>query len=209
MLWFSLLWQVIIPLLWKLRCFYKPHEIPSTLLFLGSYFHCFSLLLIAKSGEVSFTLQHVSKLAPFAQVLIYTLMPSGEVVADSRDYPVQRCLNNQVLTRQRSGSRGKFDVNLLAWTLPSFVLNCHQSLLADCCVAFFSRRWLWSFPPWSSFPPRGPRWVCRLTPAHCARSEPSTRASCCCRRSRSWLPLMYAALTRNILIFIPEATSGF
>lgn len=50
----------------------------------------------AKSGEVSLTLQHVSKLAPFAQVLIYTLMPSGEVVADSRDYPVQRCLNNKV-----------------------------------------------------------------------------------------------------------------
>ncbi|XP_075891854.1 alpha-2-macroglobulin-P [Nelusetta ayraudi] len=50
----------------------------------------------AKSGEVSLTLRNVSKLAPFAQVLIYTLMPSGEVVADSWDYPVQRCLNNQV-----------------------------------------------------------------------------------------------------------------
>lgn len=66
-----------------------------------SHYHCFSLFLLAKSGEVSLTLQQVSKLAPFAQVLIYTLMPNGEVVADSRDYPVQRCLDNKVLTRQQ------------------------------------------------------------------------------------------------------------
>lgn len=41
-------------------------------------------------------LRQVTKMAPFAQVLVYTVMPSGEAVADSMDFPVQLCLSNKV-----------------------------------------------------------------------------------------------------------------
>uniref|UniRef100_A0A669DFR7 Alpha-2-macroglobulin n=1 Tax=Oreochromis niloticus TaxID=8128 RepID=A0A669DFR7_ORENI len=47
-------------------------------------------------GEMSVPLTRMSDLAPFAQVVVYTLMPSGEAVADSHDFPVQLCLNNKV-----------------------------------------------------------------------------------------------------------------
>ncbi|KAG7222449.1 hypothetical protein INR49_016253 [Caranx melampygus] len=47
-------------------------------------------------GELSVTLQQVMSLAPFAQVAVYTVMPSGEAVADSQDFPIQLCLNNKV-----------------------------------------------------------------------------------------------------------------
>uniref|UniRef100_A0A8C6L946 Alpha-2-macroglobulin-like 1 n=1 Tax=Nothobranchius furzeri TaxID=105023 RepID=A0A8C6L946_NOTFU len=42
------------------------------------------------------TLNQVLDLAPYAQVVVYTLMPSGELVADSQDFPIQLCLKNQV-----------------------------------------------------------------------------------------------------------------
>lgn len=41
-------------------------------------------------------LRQVSNLAPVAQVVVYTVMPGGEAVADSQDFPVQLCLNNKV-----------------------------------------------------------------------------------------------------------------
>lgn len=47
-------------------------------------------------GEVSIPLHQVTNLAPFAQVVVYTVMPSGEAVADSRDFPIQLCLKNKV-----------------------------------------------------------------------------------------------------------------
>ncbi|XP_070685213.1 alpha-2-macroglobulin [Pempheris klunzingeri] len=47
-------------------------------------------------GEVSVSLRQVTNLAPFAQVVVYTVMASGETVADSQDFPVQLCLNNKV-----------------------------------------------------------------------------------------------------------------
>ncbi|XP_031139391.1 alpha-2-macroglobulin isoform X4 [Sander lucioperca] len=47
-------------------------------------------------GELSVSLHHVTNLAPFAQVIVYTVMPSGEAVADSEDFPIQLCLNNKV-----------------------------------------------------------------------------------------------------------------
>uniref|UniRef100_A0A1A7Y2Z2 Alpha-2-macroglobulin-like 1 n=1 Tax=Iconisemion striatum TaxID=60296 RepID=A0A1A7Y2Z2_9TELE len=47
-------------------------------------------------GELRITLNQVINLAPYAQVVLYTLMPSGEVVADSQDFPIQLCLKNQV-----------------------------------------------------------------------------------------------------------------
>lgn len=47
-------------------------------------------------GELTLSLRKVANLAPFAQVVVYTVMPSGEAVADSRNFPIQLCLNNKV-----------------------------------------------------------------------------------------------------------------
>lgn len=57
---------------------------------------CFSVMFQANKGEFTIQLKEVTKLAPFAQVVVYTVMPSGEAVADSQDYPVGLCLNNKV-----------------------------------------------------------------------------------------------------------------
>ena len=51
---------------------------------------------LVNKGELSISLQQVTNLAPFAQVVVYTVMPSGEAVADSQDFPIQLCLNNKV-----------------------------------------------------------------------------------------------------------------
>lgn len=47
-------------------------------------------------GELELTLRRTTDLAPFAQVVVFTLMPGGEAVADSLDFPVDLCLNNKV-----------------------------------------------------------------------------------------------------------------
>ncbi|XP_046891299.1 alpha-2-macroglobulin-like isoform X2 [Hypomesus transpacificus] len=47
-------------------------------------------------GELSVPLQKMVDLAPFAQVVVYTVMPSGEAVADSQDFPIRLCLKNKV-----------------------------------------------------------------------------------------------------------------
>uniref|UniRef100_H2L543 Alpha-2-macroglobulin-like protein 1 n=1 Tax=Oryzias latipes TaxID=8090 RepID=H2L543_ORYLA len=48
-------------------------------------------------GTIKIPLANVTDLAPIAQVVVYTMISSGEVVADSRDFPIQLCLNNKVL----------------------------------------------------------------------------------------------------------------
>ncbi|XP_077422124.1 alpha-2-macroglobulin-like protein 1 [Vanacampus margaritifer] len=47
-------------------------------------------------GEVTIPLHQVMDLAPFAQVLVATVLPGGEIVADSQDFPIQLCLKNKV-----------------------------------------------------------------------------------------------------------------
>ncbi|XP_078790051.1 alpha-2-macroglobulin-like isoform X2 [Oryzias latipes] len=47
-------------------------------------------------GTIKIPLTNVIDLAPIAQVVVYTIVSSGEVVADSRDFPIQLCLNNKV-----------------------------------------------------------------------------------------------------------------
>uniref|UniRef100_A0A3B3CHH6 Alpha-2-macroglobulin-like 1 n=1 Tax=Oryzias melastigma TaxID=30732 RepID=A0A3B3CHH6_ORYME len=47
-------------------------------------------------GYVRISLKNVMDLAPVAQVAIYTIVSSGQIVADSRDFPVQLCLKNKV-----------------------------------------------------------------------------------------------------------------
>uniref|UniRef100_A0A3Q3DFR4 Alpha-2-macroglobulin domain-containing protein n=1 Tax=Hippocampus comes TaxID=109280 RepID=A0A3Q3DFR4_HIPCM len=45
---------------------------------------------------VAVTVGSVIALAPFAQVVIYTVLPGGEAVADSQDFPIELCLKNKV-----------------------------------------------------------------------------------------------------------------
>ncbi|XP_056099216.1 alpha-2-macroglobulin-like protein 1 [Rhinichthys klamathensis goyatoka] len=47
-------------------------------------------------GELRFSLKKTAALAPFAQVLVYTVLPSGEAVADSMNFPIEECLPNKV-----------------------------------------------------------------------------------------------------------------
>ncbi|XP_061104533.1 alpha-2-macroglobulin-like [Conger conger] len=49
-----------------------------------------------KRGELSFSLKRTGDLAPHAQVVVYTVLPDGEVVADSYDFPIQLCFKNKV-----------------------------------------------------------------------------------------------------------------
>ncbi|XP_035289151.1 alpha-2-macroglobulin-like [Anguilla anguilla] len=49
-----------------------------------------------KRGELSFSLQQTEDLAPYAQVVVYTVLPNGEVVADNFNFPVQLCFKNKV-----------------------------------------------------------------------------------------------------------------
>uniref|UniRef100_A0A667YWP9 Alpha-2-macroglobulin-like protein 1 n=1 Tax=Myripristis murdjan TaxID=586833 RepID=A0A667YWP9_9TELE len=69
-----------------------------------TYLLCMSLFCVSghflavsvNRGELSVSLQRMTDLAPVAQVVVYTVMPSGEGVADSQDFPVQLCFNNKV-----------------------------------------------------------------------------------------------------------------
>ncbi|XP_064205638.1 alpha-2-macroglobulin-like [Anguilla rostrata] len=49
-----------------------------------------------KRGELSFSLQQTEDLAPYAQVVVYTVLPNGEVVADNFNFPIQLCFKNKV-----------------------------------------------------------------------------------------------------------------
>ncbi|KAJ8332037.1 hypothetical protein SKAU_G00429840 [Synaphobranchus kaupii] len=49
-----------------------------------------------KRGELSFSLQQTEYLAPYAQVVVYTMLPNAEVMADSLDFPIQLCFKNKV-----------------------------------------------------------------------------------------------------------------
>ncbi|XP_036379385.1 alpha-2-macroglobulin-like [Megalops cyprinoides] len=49
-----------------------------------------------KKGELSLTLQQMAELVPYAQVVVYTVLPVGEIVADSSDFPIQLCFRNKV-----------------------------------------------------------------------------------------------------------------
>ncbi|XP_060736640.1 alpha-2-macroglobulin-like protein 1 [Tachysurus vachellii] len=47
-------------------------------------------------GTLVLSLQNTIKLSPVAQVVLYTVLPSGESVADSLNYQIQLCLANKV-----------------------------------------------------------------------------------------------------------------
>uniref|UniRef100_A0A8C2AY23 Uncharacterized protein n=1 Tax=Cyprinus carpio TaxID=7962 RepID=A0A8C2AY23_CYPCA len=47
-------------------------------------------------GKVTFRLKNTAALTPYAQVVVYTVLPNGETVADSMDFPIEECLPNKV-----------------------------------------------------------------------------------------------------------------
>ncbi|XP_054901694.1 alpha-2-macroglobulin-like protein 1 isoform X1 [Poeciliopsis prolifica] len=47
-------------------------------------------------GELTVRLSEVIDLAPVAQVIVYSVMANGEMVADNYDFPIQLCLSNKV-----------------------------------------------------------------------------------------------------------------
>lgn len=53
-------------------------------------------LIIENKGELTFSLKKTAALSPFAQVVVYTVLPSGEAVADSMNFPIEECLPNKV-----------------------------------------------------------------------------------------------------------------
>ncbi|XP_047655766.1 alpha-2-macroglobulin-like protein 1 [Tachysurus fulvidraco] len=61
----------------------------------GSYKHSLYQGEVHK-GELVVTLQKMLKVSPVAQVILYTILSSGEAVADSMNYPIQLCLANKV-----------------------------------------------------------------------------------------------------------------
>uniref|UniRef100_A0A673Z6X6 Alpha-2-macroglobulin-like n=1 Tax=Salmo trutta TaxID=8032 RepID=A0A673Z6X6_SALTR len=56
----------------------------------------FKYSIVLNQGELTLSLQRMPELTPFAQVVVYTVLPDGEAVADSRDFPIQLCLKNKV-----------------------------------------------------------------------------------------------------------------
>ncbi|XP_056468213.1 alpha-2-macroglobulin-like protein 1 isoform X2 [Gadus chalcogrammus] len=51
---------------------------------------------IVNKGVLSIPLLGKAALSPYAQVVVYTLMPSGEVLADNKNFPVDQCFENRV-----------------------------------------------------------------------------------------------------------------
>ena len=47
-------------------------------------------------GQVTFKLAVSADMAPLVQVLVYAVLPSESVIANSIDFPTQKCFNNKV-----------------------------------------------------------------------------------------------------------------
>uniref|UniRef100_A0A8C4SXG6 Alpha-2-macroglobulin-like protein 1 n=1 Tax=Erpetoichthys calabaricus TaxID=27687 RepID=A0A8C4SXG6_ERPCA len=52
-----------------------------------------------EEGSFDFTFPVTSNVSPYAQVLIYTILPSGEMIADSNNFKVKKCFKNKVELR--------------------------------------------------------------------------------------------------------------
>ncbi|KAF5891088.1 alpha-2-macroglobulin-like protein 1, partial [Clarias magur] len=71
-------------------------------------------------GRLVVTLQKMQKLTPVAQVILYTVLPNGEAVADSRNFPIELCLANEVF-------------NMLPFqTLSGYPYNINDEYLNTC-----------------------------------------------------------------------------
>nr|XP_020760295.1 LOW QUALITY PROTEIN: ovostatin homolog 2-like [Odocoileus virginianus texanus] len=57
---------------------------------------CSSLYFTAWKGNISFPINISADLAPVAVMLVYTLHPNGEIIADSVKFQVEKCFKNKV-----------------------------------------------------------------------------------------------------------------
>uniref|UniRef100_A0A8C9QWU6 Alpha-2-macroglobulin-like n=1 Tax=Scleropages formosus TaxID=113540 RepID=A0A8C9QWU6_SCLFO len=78
----------------KLLCFFFVY-LPNYLLIVTMLNVLLSVVLVNK-GEFTVHVRQTRDLAPYAQVVVYTVLPSGEIVADSSTVPIQKCLKNKV-----------------------------------------------------------------------------------------------------------------
>ncbi|KAB0388116.1 hypothetical protein FD755_003072 [Muntiacus reevesi] len=58
--------------------------------------HVLSIKQRALKGVFSFSFRVESNLAPIAQLLVYTVLPNGEVVADTEELDIENCFANEV-----------------------------------------------------------------------------------------------------------------
>lgn len=66
------------------------------LMCIGAFSHIFSLFSIESQGQFTFTLPVNVKIAPLAKVLVYLVLESGEVIADSVNFKIEKCFTNKV-----------------------------------------------------------------------------------------------------------------
>lgn len=50
-----------------------------------------------RKGKVSFKLSVVAELAPVVQVMVYSVLPSENVIASSKSFDVEKCFRNNVI----------------------------------------------------------------------------------------------------------------
>lgn len=75
-------------------------------------------------GELSFSLRNMAELSPYAQVVVYAVLPDGETVADSADFPINLCLKNKVSLKFSS-------LQELPGEKTSLSLNAHSGSLCS------------------------------------------------------------------------------
>ncbi|XP_053536529.1 alpha-2-macroglobulin-like protein 1 [Ictalurus punctatus] len=84
-------------------------------------------------GTLSLSLRNMLKLSPVAQVVLYTILSSGEAVADSMNFPIQLCLSNKVsLNFSQSSELPGAKVSLILRATPGSLCSVRaidQSLL--------------------------------------------------------------------------------
>ncbi|TTQ23542.1 Alpha-2-macroglobulin-like protein 1 [Bagarius yarrelli] len=110
-------------------------------------------------GTASFRLTNVNKLSPHAQVVVYTLLSSGEVVADSMNFPVQPCLTNKVSLEFESsselpGARTSLNLNAAPGSLCSvraldkslLLLQPESELTIQSVFNMLPIQMLWGYP---------------------------------------------------------------
>lgn len=85
----------------------------------------FLSLIIENKGELTFSLKKTAALTPFAQVVVYTVLPSGEAVADSMNFPIEECLPNKV---RKSHMKSHFRIQC---ALQAFMYFFFLSLMCD------------------------------------------------------------------------------
>lgn len=84
------------------------------------------MFFTVNKGQFSITLNQVMDLAPYAQMVVYAVMPGGEMLADSQDIPVQLCLHNKVGNlKKKMCFRGKPNIN-------SHLIQLSMGLLCRC-----------------------------------------------------------------------------